>query len=196
MPAPDARTTNWRFVAPEGDAEVQLLDDEAAHQHRTVLEALGSRPCPAVVVPDLAVWAGRAGVINVLGSAATRVAPGGWLCVGFPNRLFPGSSRRRGAMTLRAARATLDSEGLHAERVYLPLPDHRRAALLVDAASPAQLDYVFRRLFLTYVPGGSTRVRLLRRLLVLARRLALITPQPLRVALAPGYLVIARRPGD
>lgn len=195
MAVPDARTANWRFVVPEGAAEVQLLDDEAASLYRSPLDALASE-ARAVVVPDLAVWVGRAGVPGVLAAIGSRLAPGGWLCVGFPNLLFPTSPGQRGAMTLRAAKAALRSQGLHAERVYLPLPDHRRAALLVDAGSPAQLEYVFRRLFLTYVPGGSPGVLLLRRLLVLARRLALVAPQPLRVALAPGYLLVVRRPDD
>ena len=91
-------------------------------------------------------------------------------------------------MTLHTAQRRLRRAGLVVQRVYLPLPDHRHPALLVDAAGRAQLDHVFRTLFLTYLPGSSARVRLLRRLLAAARRAAVLAPHRVRVALAPGYL--------
>ena len=99
-------------------------------------------------------------------------------------------------MGLHRALATLRSAGLSPASVHLLLPDHRHPALLVDAHQRDQLDYVFRHLFLTYVPGSSRRVRAARRLLSVARRAALVAPHRLRVGCAPGYCVVAWRPGD
>jgi len=189
MSLPDARSSNWRFVVPSDDLDPLLLDEPAVLRGAT----LTGQSSPAVVVPDVGAWADTARPSGVVDLAAAAVADGGWLCVGFGNRLFPGG--RRGAMTLRTARRRLHRAGLVTERVYLPLPDHRHPALLVDAAGRAQLDHVFRTLFLTYLPGSSTRVSMARRLLSAARGAAVLTPHRLRVALAPGYLVLARRPG-
>ena len=124
-----------------------LLDDGVALREA----GLRDRSSPAVVLPDVALW--KASPTSVLDLAAAAVAEGGWLCVGFANRLFPGG--RRGAMTLHTAQRRLRRAGLVVQRVYLPLPDHRHPALLVDAAGRAQLDHVFRTLFLTYLPGSS-----------------------------------------
>jgi hypothetical protein len=132
----------------------------------------------------------------LLQDAAQGVAPGGWLCVGFPNRLFPGAAHARGAMALHTARATLRAAGLTPKAVYVQLPDHRHPALLVDARRRGELDYFFEHLFVTYIPGSSVRVRLLRRILVAVRPIGRLMPHRVRVACAPGYCLVAWRPRD
>ncbi|MDX6228995.1 MAG: hypothetical protein QOI76_2385 [Frankiales bacterium] len=196
MSSADARELNWRFVLPDEPAGLLLLGREEAHLHRRLADARGPATSAGVVVPDLSVWASRLSGHGVLRDAAQAVAPGGWLCVGFPNRLFPGAAAARGAMALHTAKATLRAAGLAPRTVYLSLPDHRHPAVLVDARLRGQLDYVFQHQFLTYVPGSSARVRLARRGLVAVRRIALVMPQWLRVACAPGYCVLAWRPRD
>jgi SAM-dependent methyltransferase len=196
MSSPDARELNWRFVLPDEPAGLLLLGHAEAGRHRSLAEAVDHATAAGVVVLDVSEWAARVSGRSVLRDAAQAVAPGGWLCVSFPNRLFPGATTARGAMALHTARATLRAAGLVPRTVYLPLPDHRHPALLVDARLRGQLDYVFEHLFVSYVPGSSFRVRLIRRVLVAVRRTALVMPQWLRVACAPGYCVLAWRPRD
>ena len=83
MTEPDARGSNWRFVVPTGDAVPVILDDGQALREA----GLRDRSSPAVVLPDVALW--KASPTSVLDLAAAAVAEGGWLCVGFANRLFP-----------------------------------------------------------------------------------------------------------
>ncbi len=192
MTAVDARELNWRFVVPDEPEGLLVLDRAAAGRDRRVTDALDGPPRPAIVVPDVSIWSGSRSPRRVLREVAGAVAPDGWLCVGFPNPWFPGA--RTGAVGLAAATATLRAAGLVPTDVYLPLPDHRRPALLVDARHPGQLDYVFRHVFLSYVPGASVWSRLVRRLLVGVRRAAVGVPHRLRARLAPAYVVIARRP--
>jgi hypothetical protein len=196
MSTTDARELNWRFVLPDEPAGLLVLSREEAGRHRSLADAIDKTTSAGVVVPDLSLWAARRSGPCLLLDAAKAVAPGGWLCVGFPNRLFPGSVNRRGAMALRTARATLRTAGLTPRTVYLPLPDHLRPALLVDSRHRGQLDYVFQHLFVTYVPGSSLRVRLARKALVAVRRIGLVLPHRVRVACAPGYCVVAWRPRD
>ncbi len=186
----DARALNWRFVLPAEPADPIVLDQAAATMHGRLADALIGAPWPALAVPDLTAWTAGASPRMVLRELAGAVAPGGWLCVGFPNRL-PGAAQ--GAIGVRAATATLRAAGLHLEELYLPLPDHRRPAVLVDARHRGQLDYVFRHAFLSYLPGPSKSAWLGRRLLVVARTLAVRIPHSVRVRLAPAYYVIARR---
>lgn len=191
MTVVDARCLNWRFVLPGEPDGMVVLDQTVAARHSRVTDVLTGARWPAIVVPDLTVWSATVSPRRVLRDVAEAVAPGGWLCVGFLNRWFPGLGR--GAIGLGAATATLEAAGLTATSLYLPLPDHRHPALLVDARHRGQLDYVFRHVFLTYLPGTSASTRASRRLLVAARRLAVVAPQPLRVRFAPAYYVIARR---
>ena len=169
-----------------------MLDETVAARSGDVTSALGEAPRPAIVVPDLSAWSGAQSPRRVLHELAGSVAPDGWLCVGFPNRWFPGT--RAGAVGLAAATAALRAGGLCTTQVYLPLPDHRRPALLVDSRRRDELDYTFRHIFLTYVPGHSGWSRVTRRLLRVVRGVAVGIPHRLRVRLAPAYLVIARRP--
>lgn len=196
MSSPDARELNWRFVLPDEPAGLMVLNREEAGRHRSLAAAIDNTMSAGVVVPDLSLWAERRSGPCLLVDAAQAVAPGGWLCVGFPNRFFPLSVNARGAMALRTARATLRTAGLTTTAVYLPLPDHRHPALLVDARHRGELDYFFEHLFVTYLPGASVRIRLLRRVLVAVRRIGLVMPHRVRVACAPGYCVVAWRPGD
>jgi hypothetical protein len=197
MSSPDARELNWRFVLPDEPAGLLVLDREQAGRHRSLADALDNTTSAGIVVPDLSLWADRRSGPCLLVDVAQAVAPGGWLCVGFPNRLLlPGSVNARGSMALRTARATLRTAGLTMTAVYLPLPDHRHPALLVDARHRGELDYFFEHLFVTYLPGSSVRVRLLRRLLVAVRRVGLLMPHRVRVACAPGYCVVAWRAHD
>lgn len=191
MTVADARALNWRYLLPEEPDEPVVLDQAAAALHGRLSDALTGAPWPALAVPDLTAWTADSSPRTVLRELATSVAADGWLCVGFPNRLLPG--RSRGAIGLRAATSALSAAGLHREGVYLPLPDHRHPAVLVDARHPGQLDYVFRHTFLSYRPGTSASAWLGRRLLVVARTVAVRVPHSVRVRFAPAYVVIARR---
>jgi hypothetical protein len=187
----DARTANWRFVVPDEPPGMVVLPTQ-----RSEAEPLaGVGPFPAVAVPDLTGWSldGRRATAGLLGDLCRSVAPGGWLCLGFANALYPGAPRR-GALRLAAVRRVLRRSGLDPAEVYLGLPGHRGPALLVPAGRRAELDYVLQRLFLTYTPPDSAAPRLRRRLLAAARGVAVVVPHPLRAALAPGYVVVARRP--
>jgi hypothetical protein len=196
MSTPDARCANWRFVVPDEPSGMLVLDAARASRGSCVNEAIGGAQAPAVVVPDISAWTHRAGSRGVLREVARGVAPSGWLCVGFANRLSPAAPQTRAALSLPVATATLKSAGLVVQTVYLPLPNHRRPAYLIDARHRATLDYVLRHLFLTYLPGSSALVRPGRKGLALARQAALALPHRLRVLAAPGYFVLARRSHD
>lgn len=190
-PADDARSLNWRFVVPEEPSVAAVFDaPEGTDPDDTTGFGVGQR---AVVVPDVAAWSRRRPAATTVQAAATSVASGGWLCISFANRWFPSAEPSRRRLTLRRALKALSSAGLDVCQVYLTLPDHRRPAMLVDSANPSQLDYVFRHVFLTYLPGNSFVVRATRRALAFARPLALRVPHSARVMLAPGYCIVARR---
>ena len=191
MTVVDARALNWRFILPAEPEDPVVLDRGAAASHSRLADALTGAPWPAIVVPDLTVWTVATSPRTVLRELAEAVTPDGWLCIGFPNRWLPRPSR--GAIGVRAATSTLGAAGVHPESLYLPLPDHRRPALLVDAQHPGQLNHVFRHAFLSYLPGASVSAWLGRRLLVAARTVAIRVPQDVRVRLAPAYYVIGRR---
>ena len=194
--SPDARCANWRFVVPDEPEDLLLLDDERAGGGARLDEVIRGVRARGVVVPDISVWAGGSDGRSVLRDVAGAVAPAGWLCVGFANRLCPPAMGNRNALSLVQATTTLQSAGLVVRTVYLPLPDHRRPAYLIDSRHRGTLDYVLRHLFLTYLPGSSSITRLARRGLVLARRMSLSLPHSPRVLGAPGYVVITGRPND
>jgi hypothetical protein len=196
MLSPDARFANWRFVVPDEPEDLLLLDDELAGRGGRLDEAIRGVRARGVVLPDISAWADGSDGRSVLRDVAGAVAPAGWLCVGFANRLCPPAMHNRHALSLFQATTTLESAGLVVRTVYLPLPDHRRPAFLIDSRYRGTLDYVLRHLFLTYLPGSSSITRLARLGLVIARRMSLLLPHGPRVLAAPGYVVIAGRPHD
>jgi hypothetical protein len=202
----DARTLNWRFVVPDEPAGLLLLpvDDELTSSGVTArrpdtgtFAAPPANSVPAVVVPDLPSWADRGGrrdSARLLGELCTAVQPGGWVCVGFANARYPGSPRRRGSLRLESVRRVLRRAGMSEPVVYTCLPDHRSPALLVPVQRSAELQFVLRHVFLTYLPGDATFPQLRRHVLALMQRAALAAPHEMRRAFLPAYCVVARRP--
>jgi hypothetical protein len=199
----DARLLNWRFLVPREPEGLLLLPAGgealpgavAAARDRLGSPVLDGR-YPAVAAADLAAWASRrqqAVTMRLLASLAAVVAPGGWLCVGFPNRWYPAAPARAGSLSLTAAIRTLQRSGMTAPEVYAALPDQRRPAFLVPLARPAEMDHMLRVLFETTVPAGGRGAITLRRVLSALRRAALAAPQTRRY-LVPAYYLIARRP--
>jgi hypothetical protein len=132
-------------------------------------------------------------LVAALAVLAAAVAPGGWLYAGFANSAFPPF---RGGVRAGPARRTLERGGLRVAARYLALPDQRIAALLVPAEQGAHLGYVLRHLVFPYTRADSALAgRCQRAVLALARVVALGTPHPVRVALAPAYALVARRDG-
>jgi hypothetical protein len=121
------------------------------------------------------------------------VAPGGWLCVGFPNRWYPAAPLRTGSISLRAALGVIRRAGLTGANVYAALPDQRRAAYLVPLARPAEMNYMLRVLFETSFPAGGRTAVAGRRILSAARRMALAAPRTRR-RLLPAYYLVAWKP--
>jgi hypothetical protein len=199
----DARLLNWRFVVPDEPDGLLLLPAGAEMLPGAVMPAPGrltrtllDRHYPAVVVPDLAAWAphGRpAGASRLLADLAATVAPGGWLCAGFPNRWYPAGPWRAGSTSLPAALRAVGRAGLAGAEVYAALPDQRRAAFLVPLARPAEMDHMLRVLFETSFPSGGRGAVAIRRILSALRRAALAAPRTRR-HLVPAYYLVAQRP--
>jgi len=201
----DARTLNWRFVAPSEPAGMLLLAvGDETHDAAVVLRpgsgdlagALSRGPYPAVAAPDLGAWApGRpGGAAHLLARLATAVGPGGWLYVGFGNAWFPCAPCRPASSTGRTARRILRRAGLSDVALYAALPDQRRPALLVPMDRPEELDHVLNVLFLNYLPGDSSWPAVRRHLLAALRWGASTAPHRMRVHLVPAVGVLARRP--
>lgn len=200
---PDARLLNWRYVVPSEPPGLLLLP--AAGESlpgavtpgiRPLARALLDQRYPAVAAPDLAAWAGRgaaAGAPDLLAALAGAVAPGGWLCVGFPNRWYPAAPLRAGSLSLHAALRALRRSGLTAAEVYAALPDQRRAAFLVPLARPAEMDHMLRALFQTPFPAAGRGAAAFRRMLGGLRRAAILAPRGRR-HLMPAYYVVAGKP--
>lgn len=199
----DARLLNWRFVVPgEPDgllllpAGTETLPGAAMPAHGALASMLLDRRYPAVAVPDLAAWVppGRpAEASRLLATLAAAVAPGGWLCAGFPNRWYPAGPLRAGSTSLSAALRAVSRAGLTGTEVYAALPDQRRAAFLVPLARPAEMDHMLRVLFETSFPSGGRGAVAIRRILSILRRAALAAPRARR-HLVPAYYLVAQRP--
>jgi hypothetical protein len=206
----DARLLNWRFVVPGEPAGLLLLAAGGETLPGAVTpipgalgQTLAGRRYPAVAVPDLAAWVargrrasrprGRTAATRLLADLTAAVAPGGWLCVGFPNRWYPAAPLRAGSLSLPAAQAVLRRAGLAGAQVHAALPDQRRAAFLVPLDRPAEMDHMLRVLFETSFPAGGRGAAPFRRCLDVLRRLALTAPR-VRRHLVPAYYLTARRP--
>jgi hypothetical protein len=199
----DARLLNWRFVVPGEPDGLLLLPAGAETLPGSVMPAPGrltrtllDRRYPAVAVPDLAAWVPRgrpAGAARLLAALAATVAPGGWLCAGFPNRWYPAAPWRAGSTSLPAALRALGRAGLAGAEVYAALPDQRRAAFLVPLGRPAEMDHMLRVLFETSFPSGGRGAVATRRILSVLRRAALAAPRARR-HLVPAYYLVAQRP--
>lgn len=197
----DARALNWRLVVPNEPEGLLLLPAGAETVPGAVVAGeplfggVSRRSYPAVAVPDLAVWAtpGFPGPRALLASLSGLVAPGGWLCVGFPNRWFPAGGLRNGSLSLRAALRTVRRAGLTDDEVYAALPNQRRAAFLVPLRRREEMDHMLRALFQTSFPEPGRGTIALRSLLDLLRRAALVLPRARR-SFMPAYYVVAGRP--
>ena len=199
----DARLLNWRFVVPGEPHGLLLLQADtetlpgAVTPGRDVLaQALLTERYPAVAVPDLAVWVAhgqRSDASRLLTTLATAVAPGGWLCVGFPNRWYAAAPLRAGSLSLLAALGAVRRAGLSETEVYAALPDQRRAAFLVPLTRPAEMNHMLRVLFETSFPAGGRGAVAFRRVLSVLRRAACAAPRARR-HLMPAYYLVAKRP--
>jgi hypothetical protein len=199
----DARLLNWRFVVPGEPAGLLLLPADTETLPGAVAAERGAfsraqldRRYPAVAIPDLAAWVPRgrpAETSHLLASLAAAVAPGGWLCVGFPNRWYPAAPLRAGSLSLRGALSVIRRAGLTRPEVYAALPDQRRAAFLVPLARPAEMDHMLRVFFETSIPAGGRSAFAGRRILSAARRAALAAPRARR-HLLPAYYLVAGKP--
>jgi hypothetical protein len=200
--AVDARLLNWRFVVPNEPNGLLLLPADTETLPGAVVPERGAfgparlgRRYPAVAVPDLAAWTppGRRAASGLLSTLAAAVAPGGWLCVGFPNRWYPAAPLRTGSISLGAALGVIRQAGLAGPDVYAALPDQRRAAYLVPLDRPAEMDHMLRVLFETSYPATGRAAVAGRRILSAARRMALAAPRTRR-RLLPAYYLVARKP--
>jgi hypothetical protein len=199
----DARLLNWRFVVPgepEGllllPAGTETLPGAVTPSGEVPAQTLLDRHYPAVAVPDLAAWVRdgqRTAASRLLATLAAAVAPGGWLCVGFPNRWYAAAPLRAGSTSLSAALDTVRRAGLTGAEVYAALPDQRRAAFLVPLARPAEMNHMLRVLFETSFPSGGRGAVAFRRILSVMRRVACAAPRARR-HFVPAYYVVARRP--
>jgi hypothetical protein len=201
----DARTLNWRFVVPDEPSGLLLLPvgEESTESAVTVQRggaemppALPDGTFPAVAATDVTAWTqhgGRRESARLVAQLCAAVSPGGWVCVGFANARYPGSPRRRRSLRLHAVRRVLRRSGMSAPEVYACLPDHRSPGLLVPLRRAAELDYVLRRLFLTYAPADSSMPGLRRRVLRFMHGSAVAAPHRVRAALVPGYVLVSRR---
>jgi hypothetical protein len=199
----DARLLNWRFVVPgepEGllllPAGAETLPGSVTPKGNALAPTLLARRYPAVAAPDLAAWVPqgrRAGASRLLADLAAAVAPGGWLCVGFPNRWYPAAPLQAGSLSLPAALGAMRRAGLTMAEVYAALPDQRRAAFLVPLARPAEMDHMLRVLFETSFPAGGRGAVAVRRILSILRRMALAAPRARRY-LVPAYYLVAGKP--
>jgi hypothetical protein len=183
----DARRTNWKFLLPATSAPELVLEDGD-------LPLPGVRCSGTVVAPDLGCWAPRVPAGPALGRLCDLVPAGGWLLVGF-GRPTPWTHRAgHTGLSLRRAIRTARTHGLVVVECYGALPDQRRAAVLVPVRHRGELDDLLRRVPVTYVSRAAGLPRARRRLRQLARVCAMAGPHRPRVALLPGYFVLARRP--
>lgn len=189
----DARTSNWRFAVPSDPVAPVVVGLDGL----PLDQVLAGGPLGAVFASDLAAWV-RPGAgtspRDALTALCARTAAGGWLAVGFANRWYPVRPKSARALGLGSVRQAMARAGLTPVGTYLAFPDHLRPALLVPAQRAAELDHVLARMPVTFVPGTWPLPRLARRTLSVLRAVALHTPHPIRARLAPGYLVVARRP--
>ena len=203
----DARLLNWRFVVPDEPRGLLLLP--AGHERLegavspepsppALSTALREGPYPAVVAPDLAMWAGlerRRRSAELLARLGESVGRGGWLFAGFPNAWHPARPATAGALGLGAARRIVALSGLVMVDAYVALPDQRCPAYLVSIDRPAELEYFLRRLFRPYAGSLSGwRAGLRQRSLSVMRTAALGLPHGLRLKFAPALGIVARRP--
>jgi hypothetical protein len=199
----DARLLNWRFVVPgEPDgllllsAGTETVPGAVTPGRAALAQTLLDGCYPGVAVPDLAAWVPggrRTEASRLLATLAAAVAPGGWLCVGFPNRWYAAAPLRAGSTSLTAALGAVRHAGLAAAEVYAALPDQRRAAFLVPLARPAEMDHMLQVLFETSFPSGGRGAVAFRRILSVLRRVACAAPRARR-HLVPAYYVVAQRP--
>lgn len=199
----DARLLNWRFVVPGEPRGLLLLQADTETLPGAVTTGKGflsqtllTERYPAVVAPDLAVWVshGRGtDASRLLTALAAAVAPGGWLCVGFPNRWYAAAPLRAGSLSLLAALHAVRRAGLSETEVYAALPDQRRAAFLVPLTRPAEMNHMLRALFETSFPAGGRGAIAFRRILSVLRRAACAAPRARRHFM-PAYYLVAKRP--
>jgi hypothetical protein len=199
----DARLLNWRFIVPGEPPGLLLLAADGETIPGAVMPGRGVLPgrlqdgrYPAIAIPDLAAWVPQrqpGAAARLLATLAVAVAPGGWLCAGFPNRWYPAAPMRSGSLSLTAALGVVSRAGLTRPEVYAALPDQRRAAFLVPLARPAEMDHMLRALFETSFPSGGRGTIVFRRILAAGRRVALATPRARR-HLVPAYYLVAGKP--
>jgi hypothetical protein len=206
----DARPLNWRFVVPSTPERVLLLGPagiapggsgpvsavEPTRDAAALREALDGAPYGAIAASDLDGWArlnGAASPRAFLQRLAEAVTPDGWLYLTVPNKLYPRRPAARGSMTLAGCTRALEAAGFADLETYVLLPDEQAPAYLVSTGDRFALDHFLRRLFLPYVPGDGWKSRTERRALAGMQRLALHAPHGMRVALAPGYGIVARK---
>jgi hypothetical protein len=199
----DARLLNWRFIVPSEPEGLLLLPGGAETVPGSVIlsgsapaRTLPERHYPAIAVPDLGAWVLRrrpSGAARLLTTLADAVAPGGWLCAGFPNRWYPAAPLRAGSLSLVAAAGVMRRAGLDSPELYAALPDQRRPAFLVPLARPAEMEHMLRVLFDVSFPSSGRGTLAFRRVLSAARRAALAAPHARRY-FVPAYYLVARRP--
>lgn len=201
----DIRALNWRYLVPdEPDSLLFLPVDGEALSGSTVpngndgLEGVLQRgPYPAVAAPDLAAWLERGrekSPAALLRRLADAVSPGGWLYVGFPNRLYPTRPGAPGSLRLRSAVKVLRRRGFREIRTFLPFPDQRCPAYLISTETQAPLRHFLARLVFPYVTDEQDAERQQRRIMLM-RNVALASPHPIRVLFAPAGALVARRDG-
>lgn len=200
----DARFLNWRFVVPNEPDGLLLLPLAGERIPGAVVPmatrtsfhtVLSSQPFPAVSAPDLKPWADFVGgPRRLVALLADAVLPGGWLYMGFSNRLYPPHALAGGSLRTAWIERTLRERGFRPADRYVVFPNHRRAAYLVSARHAAELDYFLRRLAFPYADTGSGLFgRAETRLLALMLRGAIAAPNALRVRLAPAFAYVAVR---
>lgn len=201
----DARTTNWRYVVPTTGASLLLLpiDGEEVPAARVPVasleglrEAIADGPYAAVVAGDVSRWSRRLGLSStaLVAVLADVVAPGGYLYIGYPGRLYPLHVVSRGAVVPWRAAATVRRQGLQPVTAYLAMPSASRPALLVPVDQPAELDYVLQNLSFPYAPSSRPLVGRLRQALVTwMQKAAMRSPHRLRVLCSPGHGLLAVR---
>lgn len=201
----DARTLNWRFIVPGEPAGLLFLpaDGERLDAGRLVprsrpalTEALAEGTYPAVVAVDAGGWSRETGIApgRLLRRLAEAVEPGGYLCAGFPNPLYPARPSSRGSLGANRAERLLLQAGFEAPRVYLAFPGSDCPAYLVERDDPACIEYFVRHLAIPYAEGRGRSARARQHLLGLMRRAAVAAPHAMRARLAPAAVLVARRP--
>jgi hypothetical protein len=199
----DVRGLNWRFLVPdEPEAFLFLpLHDEvlpgaiSPNGNGGLNAAFERGPYPAVVVPDLTAWRENAAgsPARLLRELADAVGPGGWLYVGFSNRLNPARPMAGGSLRLRTAVRILRRRGFTEIQTFLPFPDHRCPAYVISAETRAPLGHFLARLVFPYSADRHDPQREQQRITWM-RNLALASPHGIRVRFAPAMALVARRP--